>query len=110
MKWCLILLSWESDGTAVPIFISLKNCLESAEIISQLNFSAKSIEISVLPTQVGPSTTIRKLFFVLVQVINIFEVGKGLFIISIKEKIINFWFNLNIYIIIIVIRDDNVVV
>jgi hypothetical protein len=117
MKWCLTVLSCESEGTAVPIDISLKNCLESAEIISQPKRWARPIEISVLPTPVGPIKTIRKfligivfrrgLFFVLVQVINVFEIGKGFLILSIEEEIINFR---NIFIIIIVIGNNDVII
>ena len=47
-----------------------------------------------------------RLFFVLVQVFNIFEIRKSFFVISVKEKIINFRF----VIIIIINRNYNIVI
>jgi hypothetical protein len=45
----------------VPAFISLKNCLESAETISVRNSFARRMARSVLPAAVGPATTIKVL-------------------------------------------------
>ena len=62
IKWCGTPCISLTEGFAVPIESSLKNCLESAEIISQLNFFDNSIHNSVLPTAVGPAMTIIYLF------------------------------------------------
>jgi len=43
----------------VPICISLKNCLESAEIISVLKCLASLILKAVLPMAVGPTMEIK---------------------------------------------------
>lgn len=39
-------------------FTNLRTCIESADIISPLNFVAKSMDRRLLPTPVGPKTKI----------------------------------------------------
>jgi len=48
---------------AVPICISLKNCLESAEIISVLKCCANFMLKAVLPIAVGPTIEISVFLF-----------------------------------------------
>ena len=70
-----------------------------------------------MPTPVGPSKTIKKifhwklilrrLFFVLVQVFNIFKIRQSLFIISIQEQII---VTSGSILVIVVIGNNNIVI
>jgi hypothetical protein len=60
MKWCGTMANSSAEGMAVPIVISLKNCLESAEIISEEKDLAIFKESFVFPIAVGPTTHTNK--------------------------------------------------
>src|SRR6267154_2183534 len=57
IKWWGIFFNSSGDGFAVPMFNSLKTCLESAEMISVPSFSASEIAAAVLPAAVAPTIT-----------------------------------------------------
>jgi len=61
MKWCGAAESSSGEGFAVPISISLKNCRESAEMISVFRCCATCMARAVLPTAVGPTIEINVL-------------------------------------------------
>jgi hypothetical protein len=73
IKWCGALESSSAVGAAVPICISLKNCLESAEIISVLKCCASLMLSAVLPIAVGPTIAIR--YFVFASMVLIFQIN-----------------------------------
>ena len=60
-KWCFAVASSWAVGAAVPIRISLKNCLESAETIGASKCFEMDKLVLVLPTPVGPRSTIKYL-------------------------------------------------
>src|SRR5690606_12182900 len=58
IRWCRTRPSSSSDGCAVPMRISRNTWRASAETISVPSRSASVIATRVLPTAVGPATTI----------------------------------------------------
>src|SRR5690606_24098078 len=65
MKWWGAALSSKGEGTAVPTAISLKNCRESAEMISVWKCWANWMARAVFPMAVGPTTAMSILWSIL---------------------------------------------